>query len=294
LRDLSGHSLAIDAEGSGVRVAAMKLLAMSKMSAADQRLVPLGGMAAIDALLAGTLDAAIIVAAADSPVVEKALAHDLGVMSLDQADAYVRLLPWLAKVDLPRGVADLAHDIPHRDVVLVAATASLVARENLHRAIMFLALEIASKVHGKASAVNAQNAFPSERNLDYPESDESRRFFKSGQPFLQEYLPFWLANLVERLLAVLVPLLAIGLPLMRLVPAFLNWRVLSKLTQLYEEVLAVEDRPRDTEEQRTASLGRLTEIDHLLARLNLGSAHDVKVFNLKSHIDLVRARLSAT
>ncbi len=293
LQDLADHLLAIDAEGSGVRAAALSLLEMNAMSTTSDKLVPLGGMAAVDALLAGTLDAAMIVAAVDSPAVQKALSSDLGLLSLDNADAYVRLLPWLAKVTLPRGVANLAKDVPHEDVVLIAAATNLVARADLHRAVMFLTLEIASNVHNRPAAVNSPAEFPSQKNLDYAESDESKRFFKSGRPFLQEYLPFWLANLVERLLATLVPILAIGLPLMRVIPAFLGWRVRAKLSQLYEEVLLIENRPYGTSEEKSKGLARLGEIDHLLPSLNLGADHHVDMYNLKSHLELVKARLSA-
>jgi hypothetical protein len=158
---------------------------------------------------------------------------------------------------------------------------------------MFLALDVASTVNSRGTAVNAQNQFPSEQNLDYAESDESKRFFKSGRPFLQQYLPFWLANLAERLIAVLLPLLAISLPLMRVIPALLNWRVRAKLSQLYEEVSLLETRRDASDAGKATNLARLAQIDRLVSRLDLGAAHHAKVYFLKSHIDLVRSRLSA-
>lgn len=294
VRELMGHRLAIDAPGSGVRAAALRLLEVTGVTPRADLLLPLGGMAAVDALLAGTLDAAVLVAAVDSPAVQKALAQDLGLVNLDAADAYVRLLPWLAKVSLPRGVVNIAADLPRQDVALIAATANLVARTDLHPAVMFLMLDIASGIHKKPAAVNTPTEFPSERNLDYAQSEESKRYFKSGRPFLQQYLPFWLANLVERLIATLVPVLAIGLPLMRLFPAFLGWQERAKLAQLYEEVLTIEHQPPAGAEQRAASLARLSEIDQHLPGLNLGADHHVDVYNLKAHIDMVKARLAPT
>ena len=293
LPDLKGHSIGIDAEGSGVRAAATELLKMNQITAQEARLLPIGGMAAVDAVLAGTLDVAVVVAAVDSPAVQKALSEDLGVMNFENADAYVRLLPWVAKVTLPKGVANLARDLPADDVTLIAATANLVARGDLHRAIMFLVLDIASTVHKKPAAVNALTEFPSERNLDYNQSEESKRFFKTGRPFLQQYLPFWLANLIERMLVTIVPILAIGIPLIRLVPAFLNWRERSELTQLYDEVMALEHKHYGSADEKSTSLARLIQIDQILPTLNLGANHHVDVYNLKSHLELVRARLAA-
>jgi hypothetical protein len=43
-------------------------------------------------------------------------------------------------------------------------------------------------------------------------SDEARRYFKTRPPFLRRYLPFWLANPVERMLVLLVPLFVVLVP----------------------------------------------------------------------------------
>ena len=251
-------------------------------------------MQAVEAVLAGALDAAILVAAVDSPAVQKALSEELGLMNFENADAYVRLLPWVAKVTLPKGVAKLDKNLPREDINLIAATANLVGTTDLHRAIMFLMLDVASTVHKRPAATNAQTEFPSERNLEYAQSDESKRFFKSGKPFLVEYLPFWLANLAERMLLTLVPVIAIGLPLMRMVPAFLSWRGYAHLIQLYDDVMVLERQRSPTPDGKAQALHRLSEIDKQLSGLRLSAEHHVNVYNLKSHIDLVKARWTAT
>jgi TRAP-type uncharacterized transport system substrate-binding protein len=292
LTDMTGHLLGIDAVGSGVHAAASQLLEMNKVPTQGALISPLGGMQAVDAVLGGTLDAAILVAAVDSPAVQKALSEELGLMNFENADAYVRLLPWVAKVTLPKGVAKLDKNLPRDDITLIAATANLVGTTDLHRAIMFLMLDVASTVHKKPAATNAQTEFPSERNLDYTQSDESKRFFKSGRPFLVGYLPFWLANLVERMLLTLLPVIAIGLPLLRMVPAFFSWRGHAQLVQLYDDVIALEHQPSSGLDGKTQKLRRLQQIDSQLSGLRLGAEHHMNVYNLKSHIDLVKARLA--
>jgi TRAP-type uncharacterized transport system substrate-binding protein len=293
LSDMAGHLLAIDAPGSGVHAAASQLLQMNKVPTQGALISPMGGMQAVEAVMAGTLDAAILVAAVDSPAVQKALSEELGLMNFENADAYVRLLPWVAKVTLPKGVAKLDKNLPREDITLIAATANLVGTTDLHRAIMFLMLDVASTVHKKPAATNAQTEFPSERNLDYAQSDESKRFFKSGKPFLEEYLPFWLANLAERMLLTLVPVIAIGLPLMRMIPAFFSWRGYAQLVQLYDEVIALEHQTESSAEGKAKALSRLKEIDGQLSGLRLSAEHHMNVYNLKSHIDLVKARLTS-
>jgi TRAP-type uncharacterized transport system substrate-binding protein len=293
LSDMAGHLLAIDAPGSGVHAAASQLLEMNKVPAQGALISSLGGMQAVEAVLAGTLDAAILVAAVDSPAVQKALSEELGLMNFENADAYVRLLPWVAKVTLPKGVAKLDKNLPREDITLIAATANLVGITDLHRAIMFLMLDVASTVHKKPAATNAQTEFPSERNLDYAQSEESKRFFKSGKPFLEEYLPFWLANLVERMLLTLVPVIAIGLPLLRMIPAFFSWRGHAQLVQLYDNVIAVEHQSGSSADAKAQSLIRLRHIDEQVSGLRLGAEHHMNLYNLKSHIDLVKARLTS-
>ena len=85
-------------------------------------------------------------------------------------------------------------------MALISSSANLIARSDVHPAVAFLLLDIASEVHSRGGPLHSLKEFPNERNLDFEQSDESKRFFKTGRPFLQRYLPFWLANLIERLL----------------------------------------------------------------------------------------------
>ena len=51
--------------------------------------------------------------------------------AFEQNEAYSRHLPFLSTVRLPRGVVDLAADLPPQDVPLLATTTALLAREGL-------------------------------------------------------------------------------------------------------------------------------------------------------------------
>jgi len=109
-----------------------------------------------------------------------------------RADAYVALYPFLSKATLPRGVGDLAKDLPPADVTLFASKASLVVRKDFHAAIQYLLLSTAVQIHSGVSM-----------------------FHRAGQPFLQHNLPFWMASLVGRLLVLLIPIVAVLYPMMR-------------------------------------------------------------------------------
>ena len=55
------------------------------------------------------------------------------LMSFAQSEAYSRRLPFLSPAVLPRGVVDIAKDIPALDVRLVAWTTALLTRTETHR-----------------------------------------------------------------------------------------------------------------------------------------------------------------
>jgi hypothetical protein len=54
-------------------------------------------------------------------------------------------------------------------------------------------------------------------------SGEAAQFYKSGQPFLQHNLPFWMASLVGHLLVLLIPIVAVLYPMMRFPAAQFVW-----------------------------------------------------------------------
>ena len=130
-------------------------------------------------------------------------------MSFAHADAYVRRWPFLSKLVLPRGAIDLVRDIPARDVTLVAPIASLVAREDIHPALIDILLQTATEVHGPPGLFQRAGEFPNSRQVDFPLSPDADRFYQSGRRFLQRYLPFWAATLVDRMLVLLIPLFAL-------------------------------------------------------------------------------------
>ena len=84
-------------------------------------------------------------ASAPESVMVQMLLQTPGIKLFDvaQADAYSRRFPFLSAVTLPRGVVDLAGDVPPADVRLIAPTATLVAREGTHPALIQLFMQAA-------------------------------------------------------------------------------------------------------------------------------------------------------
>ena len=294
LPELIGKQVAIGPEGSGTRALALTLAAAAGMSGQAEGFLPLGGGEAADALLAGRIDAAMFVAGPEAEVVQRLLrAKGVRLMSLSHAEALSRRFPYLAAVSLPRGVVDFSRDLPARDIRTVATTAFLVAREDFHPALVSVLLQAASRTHRAGGMFHRPGDFPAAREGDFPLSDTAGRYFRSGPPFLQRYMPFWVANLIERLIVLLVPLIAVAIPVMRVFPGVYTWRVRMRVFRWYRELRSVEGEAERSlaPDGASALLARLDAILEGVNRTRVPLSYSDYVYNLKLHIAMVRARL---
>ena len=290
LTELQGKRIAIGQEGSGVRLLAQQMLSANEIQPGDH-LIPLSGLLAAEELQQGRIDAAFIIAAEKAPVVQVLLrSPGVKVMSFAQAGAYQRRFPFLTKLTFPHGVADLVRDFPPEDIKLLAPTANLIVRDDLHPALQTLMLKVASEVHGKSGFFQDVGEFPAYKDQMLPLSPEASRYFKSGPPFLQRYLPFWLAVLVDRLIVLLVPIIALLIPLLKIAPAIYTWRVRSKVFRCYGELKFLEDdlknhyNPAKLNDYRS----RLDALDEEAAQLHVPLGFTDLVYTLREHVNLVR------
>jgi hypothetical protein len=164
----------------------------------------------------------------------------ISLFDFTQAEAYTRRFPFLSHVVLPRGIVDLGRDLPAKDYQLIAPTATLVAREDLHPALVDLFVQTASEIHGGAGWFHRKDEFPTARYSEIPVSPVAQKIYKNGPPLLQRYLPFWLANFFERMWVVVVALGALILPLSRVIPPLYVWRVRSRVYRWYGLLRSVE------------------------------------------------------
>ena len=297
LVQLKGLRIAVGSEGSGTRALTMTLLGAANITADNATLLPITGQPAADALAAGTADVAMLAFAPEAPLVQKMLRDpSIKLMSLTQANALSRIYPFLARVTLPQGVIDLDRNIPPRDVEMIAPEAALVATEDLHPALVEQLAQAASHIHSGANLLTKAGEFPRGVDPEFQISADALRFYKNGPSFLQRYLPFWLANFLQRMLVLLIPLATVLVPLARGIPAFVKWQVQRKLTYWYRRLEQVETgidlREAAHGGPATAEQAReLAEINAAVAALKVPRAYAEQYFNLRGHIDLVRARL---
>jgi TRAP-type uncharacterized transport system substrate-binding protein len=292
LAQLRGWRVNIGAEGSGMPGLMGKLLDANGLKTEELKGGHLDLTPAVVALLGGELDALVFASAPESPMAQMLLqTPGMKLFEFSQAEAYSRRFPFLSPVALPRGVADLARDVPPRDVALIAPTTSLVARENLHPALVQLFVQAATRIHGGAGWISRAGRFPTAQNTEFPLAREAERYYRNGPPFLQRYMPFWLANLIDRMWVVLFSIIAVLIPLSRIVPPLYRLRVRSRVFRWYRHLRQIEDRI-DRDGQPAAEL--LDELDRLAKRtenITVPLSYADELYALRANIAMVRARL---
>ncbi len=292
LAQLAGWRLNIGHEGSGVSNLMRRLLDANGLDMAKMKLGRLEPTPAVVELLAGRIDALALVSAPESPLVRMLLiTPGIGLLDFSQAEAYSRRVPQVSPVRLPRGVVDLAKNLPTQDVRLLAANATLVVRDETHPALQQLLVQAAKRIHGEANWFQRKGEFPRAEAGEFALAGEAQRFYASGAPLLQRYLPFWLANLIDRMWVVLVSIVAVLIPLTRVVPPLYTFRIRSRIFRWYGRLREIEDQLGADATQREALLTELDEIDTRVEKLPVPLSHADELYSLRSHIVMVRQRL---
>lgn len=283
--------ISIGPEGSASRKLALELLARVGVFGQKSTLLSLTPQESSSKLLSGDIDAAVLMGAWETPAVRQLLvAKDIDLIPIRWADAFVDLYPFLNKLVLPAGVADLANNRPPTDVLLVAPKASLVVREDLHPAIQYLLLEAASQIHSQPGVFHKEGQFPAAESIDLPLSTYARQFYKTGSPFLQRNLPFWLAVLAQQLLVLLVPVVGVLYPLLRFSPQILMSIQSRRVYKLYSELRLLERQLAFAESTRGDKdfAERLDPLEDRASRLWVPASLTPQLYNLRLHIRLVR------
>ena len=295
INQLQDKRIAIGEPGSGTHAIAELLLADNFMDAGTAAIQPVGGTAGAQALLQGDIDALFLVASPAAPLVQDLLRRqDIRLMSFARAGAYTRLHHFLSAVSLPEGVIDMQANLPPRDTVLLAATANLVVRDGFHPALVSLLLQIATRIQSSGGLFERPGNFPNSANLEFPLNEDARRFYEHGPPFLQRYLPFWSASLIDRLKIMLLPLLTLLLPLVKIMPPMYRWRVRKKIYRWYRELQLLDDASHEHPDDAAQAelLKKLDTIEEEVRKVSVPLSYADELYSLRLHIGLVRNSLT--
>jgi TRAP transporter TAXI family solute receptor len=290
LSQLKGKRVSIGNEGSGTKILSEAILKLNDIAPESITLKTLSPDEAIQKLQQGELDVAFIVVAGEAPILRK-FYQILGIrlMDFDQAEAYTRILPYLARVDVPRGLISIAHDLPKKDIHVIASTATLVARENINPATVSLLLGSSYDILRNYSRLQKPGQFPSNQGLDFPMDLDAEIFLRDGPSFLYRHLPFWGAVWMERIIKILIPLLIILLPIFTYLPTILNISLKIKLVRLYKILKTIENR--FGREDPAKLFEELDALEERVERYNISAFQTKELYDVRAHIAMVRDQL---
>ena len=280
------------ARGSGPTPLLLRLLEANGIARDSVKLDRQGQGPGVAAFLDGSLDALVLVSAPEGAAVQVLLREPgIALFAFEQAEAYSRRFPYLSSVTLPRGIVDFASDSPPRDVPLVAPTTMLVARDDTHPALVQLFVQAAHRIHGEPGWFARARQFPSARDSELPLAREAERYYRNGPPLLQRHLPFWLANLIDRMWVALLSIIALLIPLSRIVPPLYAFRVRSRIFRWYRVLRGIEQELADKAAPPKDLMAALERLESKAERIRVPLSYTDELYALRTHIGLVRERL---
>ncbi|MFD1560973.1 TAXI family TRAP transporter solute-binding subunit [Paraburkholderia silviterrae] len=206
--DLRGLSIVLPPQRSLTSRTMKSILALYGIDATNTRIDFFPLSEAIARLKRGDYEAGLFILGADSQMIAD-LAEDANLELVQPAEleAIAKKLGYLKVVTLPAGVLDLARHIPDHDVSMLAATISVVAKQDMSAATQYALLEAMQEVHRGGSYVNRSGEFPRYAGNAGPVADTVAGFYRNGTPWIYAHFPSGLASVVD---AYLAPLLALS------------------------------------------------------------------------------------
>jgi TRAP transporter TAXI family solute receptor len=292
LVSLAGRRLAIGAPGSGTEAISRALLEALGLAATGPNLLSLPTAEARRMLEEGRIDAAFFVTSyRDGNVAALLRRPDVRLLSFTREIAFTRNFRYLSAVHITEGLLDLKADLPREGVTLMAPAALLVCRETLHPRVVEQLLSVARDVHGAGSLLDPPRAFPTREGVDVPLHDAAESYLARGESFMSRVLPYWALRWVVQTRVLLLPLVAVWLPLFKILPWLVRWRGNRILESHYAELrdaeaaVASAARPEALRE-RIGDLEALrVRIESLAHRLPL--QHQRDVYHCRLHVALV-------
>lgn len=295
IESLSKLKIGVGSGGSGTQVQFERLLTLDGGIVQGENLINIEDKFAAQALLAGNLDGLVLVDGIESKnLLLLANTPELVLLTTPRALAYSRRLPYLSVLELPEGSINLKNNTPSENLTMLSTTTALVARKDLHPAVQFLLLKAAVKINGTGSFFADPGLFPRFEDSNIPRSHVADEFYQKGSPYLQRHLPFWLAELVDRLILVLMPFAALAYPIIVSLPKYRFRRMNRRIWGGYTKLKALEMEIADSYDpaQYPAYLQLLNELEEQAIKGRIYGSVGADYFRLRQNIHFVRSLLA--
>lgn len=291
LKNFNSKTLAIGPKGSGTNAIASQLLEINKLT--DKvTLIEASGKEAVIGLQTNSIDAAFFVARSESSYIKELLSDpSVHLLPFERAQGYTKIFPFLSKVILNEGAIDMAENIPNKDIGLISPVAQLASRKGLNSALKTLLIDASMDIFNKASLFSVKGQFPTLDHADFPIAEEASRYFKYGPNFLQRVLPFWIADMISRMIVMLIPLLGIMLPLIKIASPTYRWRTRSKIYKWYKILKKIEDAKTKESYDLKETLDSLEKIDDEVKKTQVPLSYADELYNLRQHIKMIKKNL---
>lgn len=277
--------------GSGTFLFTNRVISMDGLPRDHANLKHMPDDEAIEALQKGTLDGMCIVDMYESPNVQNLLKIEgLQLSSFERAEAFSRLESSIETVTIPEGALDLTINRPAQSMFMIASTTELVIDQRLHPAIQTLLLMAARAINGKQSFFSQEGEFPAYKDSMLRRSKEADIFYEKGTPILMEFMPFWLAEFIRRLVITMLPFFAVAYPVIRSMPNYHKNRVRGRINRMYgalkffEQSLVTNYDPG----QKVQYLAQLDSMEREALGMKVPKSVASDYYTLRSSIDFVR------
>lgn len=217
---------------------------------------------AADKLIQGSLDAMLIVDSFESKTVQRLLAQpDIHIYDFALADAYIKRLPMLEKLVVPRGSINIATIRPNRDITLLASNINLLVESNVHPAVQWAFIKAARDLNSSRSTFfHRPGHFPIYLDKTFPLSETAKRYYTNGVPAVFGRLPLWAATLFDTLWVAVLTMIVVVLPLTIKIFGLRSFNSKKVIADLFKSLRDLEEEIR---EARTVAAARQA-LDKLL------------------------------
>ena len=294
LSKLKGKRVALGPSDSGDRAVCEKILAAAGINYDNTTLLNFAPQDAVKALDDGTVDALFLSLSLDSPTLNTLLnGPQYRLMNFAESEALTRIFPYLVRLVLPRGAVDLGRIIPPADINLIATTNVVLVRKEIHPAIIDLLAQAISEAHGAPGLFQKVGDFPTQTDPEFPIAQSARDFYKSGPSYMNRYLPFWMTSYAQRIIAVLVAVIAIVVPVFNYAPKLYLWFIRERVRRLYRR-LRILDRALLTELTSSQLQALQSDLDSIARAATIVPMRNSELFfDLRTHIDRTRTHIAA-